>query len=201
VAHAAAQEQRGEREGREEEEEERGLGRDGAEPVVGPAEQRPRLAGERRRLRLLVVGLRVVERRVEVERRGAGAGADGRRAEQRRRGPRQLSARPGPAAAVPVHPSPPSRRRVSCAPAPGNPAALASLFSRVERSSCFGFVPPRTRWIDAEGGVVGNWRGRKKRGSGAGEAPPITTGGGGGQLPCGLAQVVWFQRFLEFFSI
>uniref|UniRef100_A0A804LUP1 Uncharacterized protein n=1 Tax=Zea mays TaxID=4577 RepID=A0A804LUP1_MAIZE len=108
AAVAPAQEQRGEREGREEEEEEQGLGWAWAEPVVGPAEQRPG-----RRLRLLVVGLRVVEDGVEG--RGAGARADGRRTEQRRRRPRQLT---GPAA-VPVHASTPSRprRRVSSSPA------------------------------------------------------------------------------------
>jgi hypothetical protein len=76
------QEEQGERE-----EQQRGLGRHGAEPAVGPAEQ-----GQR--LRLLVV-----ER---VERRGRGS--HGRRPQQRRWRPRQLTRPPGAA----VHSSPPS---------------------------------------------------------------------------------------------
>jgi hypothetical protein len=81
------QEEQGERE-----EKQRELGRPGAEPAVGPAKQ-----GQR--LRLLVVGLRVVER---MERRGRGS--HGRRPQQRRRRPRQLTRPPGAA----VHCSPPS---------------------------------------------------------------------------------------------
>jgi hypothetical protein len=159
AAVAPAQEQRGEREGREEEEEEQGLGWAWAEPVVGPAEQRPG-----RRLRLLVVGLRVVEDGVEG--RGAGARADGRRTEQRRRRPRQLT---GPAA-VPVHASTPSRprRRVSSSPAllcflPANRQFLGARAFSLSLSLVE--LPPRLDGSIGAEGVVGEWK-RKKRGSG-----------------------------------